>query len=338
MSPGDYSWSFVDSRGCELLINFTIENRELKFVQSVTEPSDCFNNGSAIITIEGGFPPYNGPNGTVNNTGVFELTGLSAGFHPLQFVDSRGCELWIEIEIDYLETPCCQFTFTRTEKDNESTTDEHPDAAGQIIYRTTEVSDVSAIIRVAFGAECVPHRIKVTVNNVVVMNVVDGLGACISGNPIQSFSVEPGDIVVFEVIEDICPESHSCDVVFEDEWIFSVSCTEDEMVNSDDYELLSFRSSEPQSSSYMKSIEQEKSIKIYPNPVSNVLRIDNTDATHVYKNIRIMDSSGNLIETKNITDNNKLELEVTTYPQGLYIIELIDEIGNRIVKRFTKIN
>ena len=79
-----------------------------------------------------------------------------------------------------------------------------------------------------------------------------------------------------------------------------------------------------------KTLLEESSV--YPNPVENNLTIDLGEADHA--RLRLFDIAGSLIVEKQITDNKSL-LEVSKLSQGVYLIELSNEIGkitHRVVK------
>ncbi len=64
-------------------------------------------------------------------------------------------------------------------------------------------------------------------------------------------------------------------------------------------------------------------INIYPNPVQNLLIIDNISSQKL--DIRIISSSGNQIHKFKTNNNSKLELNLESYTEGLYFVEFSNE-------------
>ena len=87
LTANNYSVLVVDLNGCTNAINFTIsEPTEISITTNTTFTS-CFgyNDGTAILTISGGFPPF-----TENWFGQNPLN-LAAGNHPFSVTDSNNC-------------------------------------------------------------------------------------------------------------------------------------------------------------------------------------------------------------------------------------------------------
>jgi len=70
----------------------------------------------------------------------------------------------------------------------------------------------------------------------------------------------------------------------------------------------------------------EKQIKIYPNPVSDILIIESKDTIG---SISIFDSSGKLIEVVN-TGENKSKINVNSYTKGKYILKIETKNGTQV--------
>jgi hypothetical protein len=75
---------------------------------------------------------------------------------------------------------------------------------------------------------------------------------------------------------------------------------------------------------------QQKSLKLYPNPVTYMLNL-NTDVA--VKGVNIINVNGQRFETK-LTNNNQINVE--SLQSGFYILEIIAEDGGRVYKNFIK--
>lgn len=77
---------------------------------------------------------------------------------------------------------------------------------------------------------------------------------------------------------------------------------------------------------------EQNNLKLYPNPVSNELNIENGENLK----IKIYTVLGNIVlnEDSNIDSNRKVN--VSNLNSGIYFLELIDKDNNRLVKRFVK--
>ncbi len=77
---------------------------------------------------------------------------------------------------------------------------------------------------------------------------------------------------------------------------------------------------------------EKNNLKLFPNPVSNELNIDNSENLK----IKVYDTTGKIVinEDSNIDLNRKVN--VSNLNSGIYLLELIDNENNRLVKRFLK--
>lgn len=71
--------------------------------------------------------------------------------------------------------------------------------------------------------------------------------------------------------------------------------------------------------------EDEKvSVQIYPNPVTDLLNvIFPGESTHV--NISIFDDMGHLMRRETVLNENMKQIDVSSYPNGLYVIRFSDK-------------
>lgn len=79
----------------------------------------------------------------------------------------------------------------------------------------------------------------------------------------------------------------------------------------------------------VSGITKPKSLKLYPNPVANVLNLD-IDAA--IKSVTVITVNGQRLESK--IDNNQINVE--NLQNGFYILEVIAEDGAKVYKNFVK--
>jgi hypothetical protein len=78
-------------------------------------------------------------------------------------------------------------------------------------------------------------------------------------------------------------------------------------------------------------------LNLYPNPTSNIINIDYSLNSNADVNITIYDLSGRIVDSQfasGSTGNNRKRIDVTELQPGLYILELIANQKDKIVKRF----
>ena len=333
LSSGPHTLTFTDANGCTTTESVTIESTTLQATVTSLVDASCYALGSVIIELEGGNPPYSGPTDATNIFQNFwEITDLPVDDYTFMFTDSDGCAVVVEVTID--ETlgwaDCADFTFTRDENDNSSTN----------FYQEIFVSQIAATINVTLDAVNVPDQLIVYVNGTDVVNFSAGAYDCDgSSGAVESdqFCVDVCDIVRFEVHGDICPAGFTV-------WDLTVTCEEgcdnsggSLTTNSD----LNLRSNmEQKSDRYYEELllNSHQFIKVSPNPVTDVLNIINTDQSIDFQTLRIIDSSGSVVHKENIEGQSQLHIDASTFPQGIYIVEMTDDTGNRAIEKFSKLD
>lgn len=88
-------------------------------------------------------------------------------------------------------------------------------------------------------------------------------------------------------------------------------------------------------SNYATLEELEAQIQFYPNPVASFLTISGLDAQIM--NLTIYNPMGKLIQQYNFQANNVESIDLTTLPQGAYILYLQLNDGQFITKKITKL-
>jgi len=92
LSPGNYSFTITDSKGCTFSNNITINQPDSLTIEALTQNPLCAqsNTGSIQLNVTGGTPPYtyswqpsifNGAN----------IQNLNAGYYSVTITDSKGC-------------------------------------------------------------------------------------------------------------------------------------------------------------------------------------------------------------------------------------------------------
>lgn len=89
LEAGSYGYSYTDQNGCNTSGDVLLQEPLELLVIASSEPADQSDNGSILVQVFGGVPPYtillNGmPSGTVN-------TGFAAGTYTLEVIDANGC-------------------------------------------------------------------------------------------------------------------------------------------------------------------------------------------------------------------------------------------------------
>lgn len=74
-------------------------------------------------------------------------------------------------------------------------------------------------------------------------------------------------------------------------------------------------------------IKSAEKIKFYPNPVENILTIENTDLK--IDKINLIDVSGKTVLTKSL-NTNPIKLNLKSYPKGIYFLQLVS--GEKIIQ------
>ena len=102
LTSGTYVLIVTDFNGCEISLNFTLEEPESLLITSETtsgEYSNC-SSGSASVFVTGGTEPYEylWSNGAIDS----EITSLCGGEYFVTITDGNGCVVEQELTVDYL--------------------------------------------------------------------------------------------------------------------------------------------------------------------------------------------------------------------------------------------
>lgn len=67
-----------------------------------------------------------------------------------------------------------------------------------------------------------------------------------------------------------------------------------------------------------------KNLSVFPNPVRNVAQLYGKESFKSGQIIQVIDAKGTIIKTMNPTSGNRLQIDVSGYSAGLYLIQLIE--------------
>ncbi len=100
---GDYLLTIFDAVGCDTMIEYKVSTPPPLIVETVTiQPQTQLSpaNGSAMVTPDGGIPPYHYL-WTNDETGP-SITDVEAGMYGVTVWDDNGCQVvqWLEVDLD----------------------------------------------------------------------------------------------------------------------------------------------------------------------------------------------------------------------------------------------
>ena len=89
----------------------------------------------------------------------------------------------------------------------------------------------------------------------------------------------------------------------------------------------------------ISQLYSDDGIRIYPNPAFNSLLVEYTAAKTHIEGVRIYDLLGNILPLNVIshgTFSEKIFLDISTLPSGIYILEMTNNSGQRYRAKFVK--
>jgi hypothetical protein len=69
----------------------------------------------------------------------------------------------------------------------------------------------------------------------------------------------------------------------------------------------------------------DSNIQVYPNPVNNILYINNNSSE--YGEIKITDINGRVMYTLNVSGHEEIKVNINNLPRGIYIIAIKNSSG-----------
>jgi len=79
-----------------------------------------------------------------------------------------------------------------------------------------------------------------------------------------------------------------------------------------------------------EAIRQELKVTIAPNPVKDILNIKLQRKRDLLLHLRLLSANGVLLQQQKILAPNRLELDLSKYPGGLYLLQFIQKDGQAI--------
>ena len=79
------------------------------------------------------------------------------------------------------------------------------------------------------------------------------------------------------------------------------------------------------------TVPVSKTVSIYPNPATNFVTVDGNDL----QNVTIYNMLGQIVWNQN-TNGSKISVNVTSFANGVYIVQALDKSGNTTVLKFSK--
>ncbi len=354
LTAGTWQYTVTDQNDCEVIGTFVIEGGDSYEAEVTTTPDDCNENGNgtAQIDITGGTPPYTGSysgpgGGSFSGLSPINLSGLSSGTYYYYITDAEGCNISGTFKVEDENGPgdCEAFeAIMATEAD--------ADWNGGC-WSTTITSTVSATITVYLDGATEPDEVEVSINGSTQETWTAGSDPCddqIYGDyyetghvEYRSFDIEPCNVVEIEVCGNACVDPAYT------VWTLTVECDQDgigdaRFAGNDDRPNRQIRTTAEAIAQEMAAKNQSittsvsGSLRVFPNPVKDVINVTNYNTDVNYKTVRIFDNSGKTILTKNMSDMFELEIDASTLQLGLYYIEIEDEHGNRVIEKMIKAN
>jgi hypothetical protein len=77
-------------------------------------------------------------------------------------------------------------------------------------------------------------------------------------------------------------------------------------------------------------------VKVYPNPVNSVMYVEISNASIVGSAVKCFDMAGRLINESIFEDDNRLSVDMSSLPQGTYLVKIISEDGVVVNKKIMK--
>ncbi len=316
-------------------------------------PDLCLNNTPLTTTI--GIPPI--PPGSSD-----EVCVILRSCNPNQpLLDGVDIELDIYLEDsndlaycchmnDKFTTPCCDGDLDCVDYDIHETDNFWPPWGDETEEIIEGISDVNTTINFVFMTQGVPDQLVVTIDGNIVLDSqpwsTDGHTSC--GFPVMgiytgSVNVKECDLINVTVYGD----PTDCGSTG---WTLDMMCAiaqpnppYQNKINLSTFDIQKQRFDEDQNSeeAYNRNAERsipsaEDGLTIFPNPVQDVLNITNADSAINYESVRVMDASGKVLLSENMSGRSDLQIDATRISQGTYLLELIDAEGNKTVEKFVK--
>ncbi len=211
-----------------------------------------------------------------------------------------------------------------------------------VIYTVLDgLSDVNATLAFRFATLSNPDQLVVRVNG----NIVIDTGPWSTNGVSSPCTVPQSGIYQGQIDVEICDEISvivygdviNCGFIW---WNLEISCVgnlhqEGGAAQRFDYSSINNNAISDQVDT---RIDQSKgALSIYPNPVRDILTIKKSNSETNYESVKVMDSSGRIVLTEDMSGRSDLKLDTSALPGGTYLLEIIDDAGNRTVEKILKL-
>lgn len=306
------------------------------------------SDGTATVTVTNGTAPYTGTysgqsNGNINsNSGTINITGLAAGTYNYSITDANGCPITGTFTVAQGACPC---------NINASP------SGGNGGWNGTFTSFGAGFLCINFNTLTVPDQVIITINHPNgTQTIVDsgpwssnlttaqananypGCGGNVTGgggnNFTPSIPIGPGDVITIQVLGSVCGTPNTA-------WALTATCQATPCVTPIPFPGPMPSEAPQQVGDNKNRIGQtttNSALQVFPNPVQDVLTIKNTDSEVEYEVVTILDASGKIVKTTNISSNTETRVDVSSLPRGIYFIDAMDSTGNKVTERFVKVN
>ena len=340
LPPGDYNILVRDTTGCTKTRQVTVEAPDTLEMTPEVVPAGCPGEalGKIVVIVSGGTAiyEYKLDEGPFVSTNTF--LDLEAGTYQVTVKDANGCERLEYVEIEESETPETEINKT------DATCPESPDgmivvivSGGTQIYQYA-LNNSSYQTQNSFS-DLVAGFYDVSIRND--SNCVFSYPVVLESGPgidldIETASWETAALIDLTVYGGTPPFSYLWDTgdtlqdIYVEEngtYIVQVSdlngCLETDTANV-----------------VRVSINEliREDVTVYPNPTTDWLQIDITDATIAPVHLKIVDERGRLVEIFNWPEGStKEQVDISSYAEGSYQL-VMETATNSHMVRLVKLN
>lgn len=324
LSAGSYNVTVTDSKGCTKTLSSPVvinEPAALSLGEPKITSSSCgtASGGSAIVSVNGGTPPYQYTLDTLTNTtGIF--TNLAAGNYQYGVADSNGCTTTGSFVIPQGTDIKCSIVVSPNPTVKEQTKNTIYLGYGpQCVTLKGKVTNGTAPYKYDWGSAGKGQMITVAPTTTTTYNL-----AVTDKNGCQTTCSVTINVIDVRCGKDLQKVS-ICHKVDDHTWrtlCVGVDGVADHLTHGD-YLGVCNTSSIVTSSVSNAFAYTSLNIKAVPNPTSGffTIQVGSNNATDKIK-LRILDLSGREIETKNNVASGQIIQMGLNYKPGIYIAEV----------------